>query len=211
MTCHEKLHVHTYSDKCGITAFFSRKSRVFETAPFVVIVNSKNWLQKNHKFQYLFLSRSVLFISCLKNAKNISSQKESGFFPSDFEFSFSAKFRDLLTSNDVISVLICISSVEVYREFQCKILRYDLLFRALRVVKKMTVSLSLPVNYRPVSSAIDVPYDVISGVIAGLQNVYPHFSVMPDGLVYESEEKFRAHFFANGDPFSDWTTTSTEA
>jgi len=129
---------------------FSRKSKVFETAPFVVIVNSKNWLQKTHKFQYLFLSRSVLFISCLKNAKNISSQKESGFFPSDFEFSFSAKFRDLLTSNDVISVLICISSVEVYREFQCKILRYDLLFRALRVVKKMTVSLSLPLNYRPV-------------------------------------------------------------
>jgi len=29
---------------------------------------------------------------------------------------------------------------------------------------------------------------------------------MPDGLVHESEEKLRAHFFAHGDPLSDWTT-----
>jgi len=53
----------------------------------------------------------------------------------------------------------------------------------------------------------DVPYDAISGVIAGLQKVYPHFSVMPDGLVHESEEKLRAHFFAHGDPLSDWIKT----
>ena len=39
-----------------------------------------------------------------------------------------------------------------------------------------------------------------------LQKVYPHFSVMPHGLVHESEEKLRAHFFAHGDPLSDWTT-----
>ena len=52
--------------------------------------------------------------------KNIISQKESGFFLSDFEFSFSAKFCDLLTSDDVISVLICISSIEFYRVLQYK-------------------------------------------------------------------------------------------
>jgi len=45
-----------------------------------------------------------------------------------------------------------------------------------------------------------VPYDVISGVIAGLQKVYPHFSVMPHGLVHESEEKLRAHFLHTGTP-----------
>ena len=28
---------------------------------------------------------------------------------------------------------------------------------------------------------------------------------MPDGLGHESEEKLRAHFFAHGDPLSDWT------
>jgi len=28
---------------------------------------------------------------------------------------------------------------------------------------------------------------------------------MPHGLVHESEEKLRAHFFAHGDPLSDWT------
>jgi len=39
-----------------------------------------------------------------------------------------------------------------------------------------------------------------SGVIAGLQKVYPHFSVMPHGLVHESEEKLRAHFLHTGTP-----------
>jgi len=28
---------------------------------------------------------------------------------------------------------------------------------------------------------------------------------MPHGLVHESEEKLRAHFFAHADPLSDWT------
>ena len=31
-----------------------------------------------------------------------------------------------------------------------------------------------------------------------LQKVYPHFSVMPHGLVHESEEKLRAHFLHTG-------------
>jgi len=60
----------------------------------------------------------------------------------------------------------------------------------------------LPLNYRPVCAANDVPYDVVSGVIAGLQNVCPHFSVMPDGPVHECEEKLRAHFFFTRGPLS---------
>jgi len=63
----------------------------------------------------------------------------------------------------------------------------------------------LPLNYPPVGAANNVPNDVISGVVAGLQKVYPHFSVMPDCPVHECEEKLRAHFFAHGDPLSDWT------
>jgi len=55
-------------------------------------------------------------------------------------------------------------------------------------------------RYRPVCAANDVPYDVISGVTAGLQKVYPHFSVMPHGLVHESEGKLRAHFFCTRGP-----------
>jgi len=46
----------------------------------------------------------------------------------------------------------------------------------------------------------DVHYDVISGVIAGLQKVYPHFSVMPHDQVHETEEKLRAHFCTRGPP-----------
>ena len=33
----------------------------------------------------------------------------------------------------------------------------------------------LPLNYHPISAANDVPYDIISGVTAGLHKVYPHF------------------------------------
>jgi len=123
----------------GPTAFFRRKSRVFETAPFVVIVklNSKNWQQKTiNSNTYFRQDQFYLFISCLKNAKKHQFSKSEWIFPSDFEFSFLAKFSDLLTSNEVISVLICISSVEVYRELQCKILRYDLLLCALRFSRK---------------------------------------------------------------------------
>jgi len=58
----------------------------------------------------------------------------------------------------------------------------------------------LPLNYRSVCAATEVPYDVISGVTAGLQKVYPHFSVMPHGLVHESEKNLCAHFFCTRGP-----------
>jgi len=65
-------------------------------------------------------SGSFLFISCLRNAITSVLKERVNFFPSDFEFSFSAKFRDLLTYDDVIDVLICILSVNFYRVFQYK-------------------------------------------------------------------------------------------
>jgi len=34
---------------------------------------------------------------------------------------------------------------------------------------------------------------------------------MPHDLVHESEEKLRAHFFAHGDPLSDWTSYPRES
>jgi len=122
----------------GPTAFFRRKSGVFETAPFVVIVklNSKNWQQKAINSNTYFRQHQFYLFRALKMQKKHQFSKSEWIFPSDFEFSFSAKFSDLLTSNEVISVLICISSVEVYRELQCKILRYDLLLCALRFSRK---------------------------------------------------------------------------
>ena len=74
--------------------------------------------------------------------KNISCQKASGFFPSDFEFSFSAKFRDLLTSDDVISVLICISSVAFYSVLQYKHFEVWLVVLWFRVLEITTIFLS---------------------------------------------------------------------
>ena len=64
----------------------------------------------------------------------------------------------------------------------------------------MTISLSPTPKLPSCLSSERLPYDVISGVIAGLQKVYPHFSAMPDGLVHESEEKLRAHFLHTGTP-----------
>ena len=73
----------------------------------------------------------------------------------------------------------------------------------------MTISLSPTPKLSPCLSSERLPRDVIFGVIAGLQKVYPHFSVMPDGLVHESEKKYRAHFFAHVDPLSDWTISGS--
>ena len=75
---------------------------------------------KGHKFQEIFSSGSLLFTSCPRNAKTSILKERVNFFPSDFEFSFSAKFRDLLTYDDVIDVLICMSSINFYRVFQYK-------------------------------------------------------------------------------------------
>ena len=137
MMCHEKLHVHTYSDKCGITALSAVKVGFLKRLHLSLLLIQKNWQQKAiNSNTYFRQDQFYLFISCLKNAKKHQFSKSEWIFPSDFEFSFLAKFSDLLTSNEVISVLICISSVEVYRELQCKILRYDLLLCALRFSRK---------------------------------------------------------------------------
>ena len=74
--------------------------------------------------------------------KNISCQKASGFFPSDFEFLFSAKFRDLLTSGDVISVLICISSIAFYSVLQYKHFEVWLVVLWFTVLEITTIFLS---------------------------------------------------------------------
>jgi len=99
---------------------WSGKSRVFETARFSVIVYSKkNWQQKAINSNKFFARiASIYFVPW--ECKNISCQKASGFFPSDLEFSFSAKIRGLLTSDDVISTLICTSSVAFYTVLQYK-------------------------------------------------------------------------------------------
>ena len=75
---------------------WSGKSRVFETAPFFVIVNSKRTGSKRSQIPVDIFAGIV---SCLRNAK--TSTLGGFFFPSDFEFPFSATFRDLSTSERV--------------------------------------------------------------------------------------------------------------
>jgi len=58
------------------------------------------------------------------------------------EFSFSAKFCDLLTSDDAIDVLICISSLKFYRVFQWKHFEVWLIVLWFTVLKIMTIFLS---------------------------------------------------------------------
>jgi len=97
---------------------------------------------KGHKFQEIFSSGSLLFISCPRNAKTSILKERVNFFPSDFEFSFSAKFRDLLTYDDVVDVLICISSIKFYRVFQYKHFEVWLVVLCFTVLEIMTIFLS---------------------------------------------------------------------
>jgi len=79
----------------------------------------KNWQQKAINSRNIFVKIvSIYFVP--SECKNISSQTVSVIFPREFEFSLLGKFRDLFTSDDVISVLICMSSVEFYRVLQYK-------------------------------------------------------------------------------------------
>ena len=120
---------------------WSRKSRVFETAPFFVIVNSKkNWQQKViNSNKYSRWDRFYLFCA-LEMQKHQFWNRNWIFFAS--EFSFSAKFCDLLTSDDAIDVLICISSLKFYRVFQWKHFEVWLIVLWFTVLKIMTIFLS---------------------------------------------------------------------
>jgi len=108
----------------------------------------------------------------------------SGFFPKRlriFHFQLNSVTCDLWWRHRLLSFIEC---------FNANILKYNLLFCGLQF-SRWLFFFPLPLNYRPVWAANDVPYDVVSGVIAGLQKVYPHFSVMPHGLVQESEDKLQ--------------------
>jgi len=104
---------------CGFTAFGAVTVGFLKRHHFPLLLIQNNWQQKATNFNKYFRQvASIYFVPW--EYKNISCQKSSGFFPSDFEFSFSAKFRDLLTSDYVISVLICISAIAFYSVLQYK-------------------------------------------------------------------------------------------
>ena len=130
------------------------------------------------------------------------------FFPSDFEFSFSAQFRDLLTYDDVIDVLICMSSIKFYRVFQYKHFEVWLVVLCFTVLKIMTIFLS----HTPKLS---------SRLSSERRTLWRHFwsycrvtKSLPSVFCYArwssswKWREIRAHFFAHGDPLSDWTTAA---
>jgi len=67
---------------------FSRKSRVFETAPFVVIVNSKNWLQKNINSNTYFCQDQFYLFRALKMQKTSVLKKRVDFSQAISNFHF---------------------------------------------------------------------------------------------------------------------------
>jgi len=113
-------------------------------------------------------------------------------FPREFEFSLAAKFRDLLTSDDVIGVLICILSAEFYTVLHYKHFKVWHVVPWFTILKTMAI-FPYPLNYRPVWAANDVPYDVISGGYGYEKSTLTFFSVMLHGPLHESEEELRAH------------------
>jgi len=74
----------------GPTAFFRRKSRVFETAPFVVIVklNSKNWQQKAINCNTYFRQDQFYLFRALKMQKTSVLKKRVDFFQAISNFHF---------------------------------------------------------------------------------------------------------------------------
>ena len=46
MICHEKLHVHTYSDKCGITALSAVKVGFLKRLHFSLLLIPRKWQQE---------------------------------------------------------------------------------------------------------------------------------------------------------------------
>jgi len=86
-------------------------------------------MQKNWQQNIFVKIVSIYFVP--SECKNISSQTVSVIFPREFEFSLLGKFRDLFTSDDVISVFAC-RLLNFTECFNTNILRYDLLFRGLR-------------------------------------------------------------------------------
>ena len=114
----------------------------------------------------------------------LSWEKIHSLFLRIYVFAFS---RHKINRNDpdVENIYWNLWPVEFYRMLQYKHFEVWLVVPWFTVLKMITRLFFFPVllNYRSVSqqrTTYSVPYDVISGVIAGLQKVYPHFSVMPD-------------------------------
>ena len=142
----------------------------------------------------------------LWECKNISCQKVSGFFPSDLEFLFSAKIRDLLTFDDVISVFICISSVAFYTVLQYKHSEVWHVVLWYTVLEIMTISLSpTPKLSSSLSSERRTLWRRFWSYCRVAKSLPSLFCYARWSSSWKWRETSRT-FFAHGDPLSDWTT-----
>ena len=108
-----------------------------------VILNANSCRQKavNPNRQIDIFVRIILYLFCALGMRK-RQFSNGGFYPREFEFSPIAKFRDILTADDVIGELICISTVECYRVLQCKYSEIWYVVLWFTVLKKMTIFLS---------------------------------------------------------------------
>jgi len=132
----KKAIVHTWSDKCGITTFGAIRVGFLKRHHFsLLLIQKKYWQEKALNSNKYFRQDRFYLFCALRMQKYQFSKSEWIFFTWAFQFSLIAKFRALLTSDDVISVLICISSVKVYFEVWFVVLWFT-------VHKIMTIFLS---------------------------------------------------------------------
>jgi len=121
------------------------------------------------------------------------------------KFSFSAKFRDLLTYDNVIVVLICISSVNFYRVFQYKHFEVWLAVLWFTVLKIMTIFLSPTPK---LSSGLSSERLTLWRYFWSYCRVTKSLPLLFCYARWSSSWKWRetsSTFFAHKDPFSDWT------
>ena len=85
---------------CGFIAFGAVRVRFLKRhhfSPFSAKIG-----RKGHEFQQIVSSRSFLFNLCLGNAKTPILIQTVSLFPKSVRISLIAKFRDLLTFDDVM-------------------------------------------------------------------------------------------------------------
>jgi len=84
MICHEKLHVHTYSDKCGITALSAVKVGFLKRLHLSLLLIQKNWQQKAINSNTYFRQDQFYLFRALRMQKKHQFSKSEWIFQKRF-------------------------------------------------------------------------------------------------------------------------------
>jgi hypothetical protein len=105
------------------------------------------------------------------------------YFRAIVKFSLVPGFHALLTSGDLINILICILIIGMDRMFQYKHFKGYIVFLWRILPKIQWFMFPLPLNFGSNRVPKGVVYDVIFSLIARLPKVYPNVFDVPHGIL----------------------------